>query len=54
MNWVAVSVMVPKGKTVDVVDRLADVGAHLVTEIKNERMGKNAAYLSDPPSPTTA
>ncbi|KAJ3114756.1 ATP phosphoribosyltransferase (ATP-PRTase) (ATP-PRT) [Phlyctochytrium bullatum] len=53
-NWVAVSVMVPKGKTVDVMDRLADVGAQdiLVTEIKNARMGENAAYFSDPPSPT--
>ncbi|KAJ3112899.1 ATP phosphoribosyltransferase (ATP-PRTase) (ATP-PRT) [Phlyctochytrium bullatum] len=52
-NWAAVSVMVMKSKIVDIMDQLEDIGAQdiLVTEIKNARMGDNAAYFNDPPSP---
>ncbi|KAJ1551127.1 ATP phosphoribosyltransferase (ATP-PRTase) (ATP-PRT) [Cladochytrium tenue] len=50
-GWVAVSCMVPRADVVDIMDRLEEIGAQdiLITEIKNARMGHDAAYFTDSP-----
>ncbi|KAI9363028.1 hypothetical protein DFJ73DRAFT_546663 [Zopfochytrium polystomum] len=48
-GWAAVSAMVLRSQVVDVMDQLEEIGAQdiLVMEIKNARMGQNAAYYTE-------